>query len=139
MKRILWFLALWLVGCAIDPPPGVKPVSDCDLDRYLGHWYEIARLDHSFERDLTHVRATYSAMADGRIEVVNRGYDSRVKSWQEIRGTARLAGRPWVWHVRDILHPSPTVRLLCREASAVVAISRAGPIWLRLRRRSGCL
>ncbi len=38
---------------------------------------------------------------------------------------ARLAGRPWVWHVRDILRPSFTVRLLCREADAVVAISRA--------------
>ena len=38
---------------------------------------------------------------------------------------ARLAGRPWVWHVRDILRPTAIVRLLCREAGAVVAISRA--------------
>ena len=86
-------LLVMLAGCA-TVPRGLAPVGDFDARRYLGTWYEIARLDHSFERDLTHVRATYSPMADGRIEVVNRGYDSRVKSWQEIRGTARLAGEP---------------------------------------------
>lgn len=38
---------------------------------------------------------------------------------------ARLSGRPWVWHVRDILGPSTLTRLLCREAAAVIAISQA--------------
>lgn len=44
--------------------------------RYLGKWYEIARLDHRFERDMSDVSATYTRRADGSVEVLNRGYDS---------------------------------------------------------------
>ena len=96
MKRILWFLALWLVGCAIDPPPGVKPVSDFDLDRYLGHWYEIARLDHVFERGLSEVTATYELGEDGGVRVRNRGYDARIGTWKEAEGHAAFVGAPTV-------------------------------------------
>jgi apolipoprotein D and lipocalin family protein len=87
--------AAWLLffvgGCA-SPPEGLSPVSGFDPSRYLGTWYEIARYDHSFERGLTHVSATYSERPDGRIEVLNRGYDSGKSAWRDIRGTARLAG-----------------------------------------------
>lgn len=84
-------LALFLISCA-SVPRGLTPVGDFDSRRYLGTWYEIARFDHSFERGLTHVRATYAAMPDGRIEVLNSGFDTGKKSWREIRGTARMAG-----------------------------------------------
>ncbi|MCB1233201.1 MAG: lipocalin family protein [Verrucomicrobiae bacterium] len=86
-------VCLAVAGCA-SPPPGVTPVETFDADRYLGQWYEIARLDHGFERDLTHVTATYSALPDGGIEVLNRGYDTKKEKWQEIRGKARAAGEP---------------------------------------------
>ena len=49
-------------------------VKELDIDRYLGKWYEIARYDHSFERGLQGVTATYSKMQDGRIRVINAGY-----------------------------------------------------------------
>nr|MDA3853221.1 lipocalin family protein [Bacteroidales bacterium] len=49
-------------------------VSELDLERYLGTWYEIARYDHKFERGLVGVTATYSMRKDGKIKVVNRGY-----------------------------------------------------------------
>ncbi|MDH3934128.1 MAG: lipocalin family protein, partial [Gammaproteobacteria bacterium] len=50
-------------------PDGVSPVTDFDVNRYLGTWYEIARLDHSFERDLEQVTAEYSLREDGGIRV----------------------------------------------------------------------
>lgn len=49
-------------------------VKELDLERYLGTWYEIARFDHSFERGLVGVTATYSMRKDGKIKVLNSGY-----------------------------------------------------------------
>ena len=49
-------------------------VSDFDLSRYLGVWYEIARFDHSFERDLSNVMAEYLLRDDGMVEVINSGW-----------------------------------------------------------------
>ncbi len=49
-------------------------VSNLDLDKYLGTWYEIARFPHSFERGLVGVTATYSLNEDGTIKVVNQGF-----------------------------------------------------------------
>jgi apolipoprotein D and lipocalin family protein len=46
-----------VLGCT-GVPKGLKPVSDFDGQRYMGKWYEIARLDHSFERNLSNVSAT---------------------------------------------------------------------------------
>ena len=86
--------ALAVAGCASGPPVGVSPVGSFDSERYLGTWYEIARFDHGFERELSHVSATYSKRADGKIEVVNRGYHTGKRSWQEITGSARLSGDP---------------------------------------------
>ncbi|MCZ8132449.1 MAG: lipocalin family protein [Steroidobacteraceae bacterium] len=80
-----------LSGCT-GVPDGVQPVRDFDAARYAGTWYSIARLDHSFERDLTHVSATYSARPDGRVGVVNRGLDPRDCRWRSIEGTARFLG-----------------------------------------------
>jgi apolipoprotein D and lipocalin family protein len=49
-------------------------VNQLDLERYMGTWYEIARFDHSFERGLTGVTATYELKPDGKISVINQGY-----------------------------------------------------------------
>lgn len=69
-------------------PDNVKPVSDFKLDRYLGTWYEIARLDHSFERGLEKVSATYTPMDKGGIKVINRGFDPVKNKWKEAVGKA---------------------------------------------------
>ncbi len=58
------------------------------LRRYLGSWYEIARLDHAFERGLSNVSATYRRRDDGVVQVLNRGYDERAGIWQEAKGRA---------------------------------------------------
>ena len=59
-----------------------------ELERYLGTWYEIARLDHRFERGLTNVMANYSLREEGGISVVNRGYDPEAEGWQDAQGKA---------------------------------------------------
>lgn len=78
---------LLLAGC-VQIPDGIEPVSGFDPERYLGTWYEIARLDHSFERGLTNVTAHYSRREDGGLRVVNRGYDTEKNEWTEAEGKA---------------------------------------------------
>lgn len=78
---------LFLAGC-VGIPAAVTPVDGFRLDRYLGQWYEIARLDHSFERGLTNVTATYSLRDDGGVRVLNRGYSPKEKAWKEAEGKA---------------------------------------------------
>lgn len=66
------FLAALLSGCAASTSD-IPAVGDFELDRYLGTWYEIARLPHRFERNLDNVRAEYTLDPDGTVKVVNRG------------------------------------------------------------------
>lgn len=75
-------------------PDGIQAVTGFDVNRYAGHWHEVARIDHSFERGLTRTSATYSRNDDGTIQVVNRGYDPRRKAWKQAKGTARFVGDP---------------------------------------------
>ncbi len=79
--------ALLLTAC-MGVPDKVKVVDSVDARQYLGTWYEIARLDHSFERNLDYVTANYSLREDGGIKVINRGFNSKTKTWQEAEGKA---------------------------------------------------
>ena len=87
------FASLILVGCT-GVPKGLQPVTGFEPDRYLGKWYEIARLDHSFERGLSNVSATYSRKAGEDLSVVNRGYEDKAGKWKEIEGKAKLLKGP---------------------------------------------
>jgi apolipoprotein D and lipocalin family protein len=82
-----------LTGC-LGVPKGVKPVEGFELDRYLGRWYEIARLDHSFERGLSHATADYSMRKDGGVRVLNRGYSEKKKKWKTAEGKAFFVNGP---------------------------------------------
>lgn len=68
------FCLLFLISACSSVPQGVIPVGGFELNRYLGKWYEIARLDHRFERGLTDVSAEYSLREDGGVRVINSGY-----------------------------------------------------------------
>ncbi len=96
MKKMLLSLWMLLGGCAVAPPSGVTPITGFELDRYLGKWYEIARLDHSFERGLSNVSATYGVREDGGVNVLNRGYDDRAGVWKEAEGRAYFTGESTV-------------------------------------------
>ena len=88
-----WLLLLIaLAGCSLTPPQGITPVSPFDVNRYAGKWYEIARLDHRFERGLTDNNATYRVQADGSVEVINRGYDTKDRQWKQVTGKALFQG-----------------------------------------------
>lgn len=87
-------IVLLTVGCSVAPPDNVEPIRSFDADRYLGTWYEIARLDHRFERDLAEVTATYGKRDDGGISVRNRGYDVKKESWDAVEGRAYFTGSP---------------------------------------------
>ena len=82
-------LATTVAGCT-GIPKGLEPIKGFEPDRYLGKWYEIARLDHSFERHMSHVSATYVREDNGDIRVINRGYDARTGTWKQIEGQARF-------------------------------------------------
>jgi apolipoprotein D and lipocalin family protein len=75
-------------------PENIKPVDSFEATRYLGTWYEIARLDHSFERGLTKVTATYSLRAGGGLKVVNRGWSARDQAWKTATGKAFFVQDP---------------------------------------------
>jgi apolipoprotein D and lipocalin family protein len=99
MKKLLIAWMLFLAGC-VGIPVNVKPVEDFRLERYLGKWYEIARLDHSFERGLSRVTAEYSLRDDGGVRVLNRGYSEKEKEWKEAEGKAYFVDRKDRGHLK---------------------------------------
>jgi apolipoprotein D and lipocalin family protein len=96
---LLTTLLLLLAGCT-GLPKGIEPVTGFDQDRYLGTWYEIARLDHSFERGLSQVTAEYTLNDDGSIKVINRGYSAEKGEWKEAQGRAKFVGDSDVGHLK---------------------------------------
>ena len=103
LRRNLWLPAtlgaaallsiLTLSACATRVPHGIQPV-DFDVDRYAGHWYEVARIDHFFEKGLVRTSADYSRNADGTLTVVNRGFDPARQKWKQSVGKAHFVGAP---------------------------------------------
>ncbi|MDX8388092.1 MAG: lipocalin family protein [Ghiorsea sp.] len=93
MMRIFILVFAVLLSSCVSLPTGVTPIQDFSLQRYLGTWYEVARLDHSFERGLSHVSATYSLREDGGVRVINRGYSAEDKAWDEAEGKAYFVGK----------------------------------------------
>jgi apolipoprotein D and lipocalin family protein len=89
MKSTFFFilLSVILAGCA-NMPSGIQVVQDFNVSRYQGKWYEIARLNHSFERGLNNVSATYTLRSDGGIDVLNRGFDKKSGLWKQAKGRA---------------------------------------------------
>lgn len=87
MKPITALIAFVFAGC-VSIPENIKPVDNFKLEKYLGKWYEIARLDHSFERGMTRTTAEYSLRDDGGVRVLNRGYLAEEDKWKEAEGKA---------------------------------------------------
>lgn len=80
-----------LTSCS-SMPEKAQPVGQFDVSRYLGTWYEIARFDYRFEKDLDNAIAQYSINADGNINVVNSGYNFKKDKWVSANGTAKFRG-----------------------------------------------
>lgn len=84
----------------LSVPEGVVPVNNFELDRYLGRWYEVARLDHSFERDLQAVTAEYVTRDDGGIKVINSGRNIDSGEIQQAEGRAYFVEDPSIGHLK---------------------------------------
>jgi apolipoprotein D and lipocalin family protein len=92
--------ALFLVGfsallfsCASTPLTKEAPIVEgFDKARYLGKWYEIARFDFAFEKNLNNTTAEYGLRDDGKISVTNRGYNYVKGKWTEAKAKARFVG-----------------------------------------------
>ena len=94
MQKLLMIVSLvFLTGC-LGYPETVTPVTGFNLQRYLGTWYEIARLDHSFERGLERVTADYALREDGGVRVTNRGLATRSGAWKTAEGRAYFVEAP---------------------------------------------
>ncbi len=99
MKNIVLAFALFVLTGCHSVPEGITPVTGFDKERYLGNWYEIARLDHSFERGMNKVTAEYSLQEDGGIKVVNRGFKTEDQAWTEAVGRAYFVDSDAVGHL----------------------------------------
>ena len=97
-------LVCWLTNScarmAKGIPEGITPVSNFKKDRYLGKWYEIARLDHHFERGLSKVSAEYSVRNDGGLKVLNRGFSKEKGEWKEAEGKAYFVSDETTGHLK---------------------------------------
>ena len=94
MKTLLLsvFSIFTLLGCQAEKTIiDTKTVDQLELTKYLGTWYEIARFQHSFEKDLVGVTATYNLRDDGKIEVVNSGYKNTLDGeYTQATGKAKI-------------------------------------------------
>lgn len=91
---LLGLAGVIILGSCASIPKGAKAVKPFDKNKYLGKWYEIARKDFRFERNLNNTTATYSLNDDGSIKVVNRGYNYVTKEWKLATGKAKFVKDP---------------------------------------------
>ncbi|ORC29927.1 hypothetical protein B4O97_18595 [Marispirochaeta aestuarii] len=97
MKNLIYLLCFCPLLCILSCrsiPPGGQVVRPFDADRYLGTWFEVARMDFFFERGLNNTTATYTRNPDGSIKVVNRGYNPQKDRWKTAEGRAVFVDSP---------------------------------------------
>lgn len=83
---------LILFNSCASIPKNAKAVRDFEVDKYLGTWYEIARFDFRFEKDLDNVSAQYSLNKKGNVVVLNSGYNFKKEEWKKAEGLAKFRG-----------------------------------------------
>ncbi len=82
--------SLFLFNSCVSIPKGAQAVTNFNADKYLGKWYEIARMDFRFEKNMDNTTAQYSKNDDGSIKVVNRGFKYTSNEWKEAVGKAKF-------------------------------------------------
>jgi len=101
VEKIILLISFTLVlSACISIPEGIEPVANFELEPYLGKWYEIARLDHSFEKGMQAVTATYSLREDGGVRVLNQGFVADSEQWEQAEGKAYFVGKEDIAHLK---------------------------------------
>lgn len=114
----------------------IPAICDVDLQRYLGIWYEIARLHHSFEEGLEYVTATYKMRKDGKIEVINAGKKgdkenvAKAVAWVPDRKCTGRLLVSFFWPLRGQYN---IIRLADDYSCAVVTGSKMSYLWVLSR------
>lgn len=93
MKKIVLFASFVLCAC-VSVPEGISPIKDFNVNRYLGKWYEIARLENRFEEGLKQITAEYTVLEDGEIKVLNRGVNIETGKPEVAEGKAFFIDKP---------------------------------------------
>ena len=124
-----------LTGCrSTRQSVDLTPVTNVDLPRYLGQWYEIARFDHWFERGMSHTKANYAMREDGDIQVVNTGLkDGKIKT---STGRAKLTDQEGLLRVSFFWPFYGDYRILWLDENyyhALVGGSDSGYLWILSR------
>jgi len=89
---ILVIIAVGVLPSCKTIPEGAAAVKPFDSKKYLGKWYEIARFDYRFERNMDNVTAEYSLNENGTIKVQNRGFKYTTGEWKQSTGVAKFRG-----------------------------------------------
>lgn len=92
LKIMVAFALLCFTVSCTSMPEKAQPVNQFDVNKYLGTWYEIARFDYRFEKDLDNAIAQYSLNKDGSVSVINSGYNIKKDKWVSAEGTAKFRG-----------------------------------------------
>lgn len=92
IPTILSIAAIAVLSSCASMPKKAKPVADFQVKRYLGTWYEIARFDFRFEKNLDNTTAQYSLKENGNVKVLNSGYNYKTKKWKSANGIAKFRG-----------------------------------------------
>jgi apolipoprotein D and lipocalin family protein len=114
-------------------------VSDLDLQRYLGTWYEVASTKPLFQRDCVCVTAAYSLRDDGKVGVANSCRKNSVTAPLQIaEGTAAPSSDPAKFYVNFAPFNIPltnywVVDLADDYSYAVVSTPFRRPIWILSR------
>jgi len=91
---LLFVLLVSLLPGCTGIPDGVTAIDGFEINRYMGSWYEIARLDHRFERGLNKISATYTLRDDGGVNVINKGWNQADGKWEQAEGKAYFVEQP---------------------------------------------
>lgn len=127
-----------MAGCASTPKVDNSVAKSFDLDRYLGDWHEIARLDHWFERGVEEAKANYSLRTDGKVAVLNSGVkDGNPKV---AKGVGKTTATPGLLRVTFFWPFYADYRVLAIDDDYSVAlVGSGGPNYLWILSRSPSL
>lgn len=94
---LLTAFCLNLTSCSTASTVDNSTVQSLDLNRFMGRWYEIARFDHKFERDMQQVTTMYAIQKNGSVKVINQGL--KKGKWATSEGKGKLTTTPGLLRV----------------------------------------
>lgn len=94
---LLTAFCLNFTACSTASTVDNSTVQSLDLNRFMGRWYEIARFDHKFERDMQQVTTIYAIQDNGRVKVINQGLKNG--KWKTSEGKGKLTTTPGLLRV----------------------------------------